>query len=195
MHPFFIILRVISLIRELQVVCFLVAILVCESIIGAVSIYAKFGHVRLLLGLHECFIAPKIICLDRCQIRRRCVIGDIVALAHVLLIICVFSSPLHLLAVHRQFVLVQFLQVLDRLEKIAHVLSMVFIKQLLLRVPIRLANLSFSIEARQSVLQLLKDHHALVVLRDAPADVNLLLLRPVFDPVTNVGPDTIFQIT
>ena len=112
-----------------------------------------------------------------------------------LLIVSVFRSPLHLLAVHWQFVLVQLLQVLDRLEKIAHMLSMVFIKQLLLRVPIRLANLSFSIEARQSVLQLLKDHHALVVLRDAPADVNLLLLWPVFDPVTNVGPDTIFQIT
>ena len=74
-------------------------------------------------------------------------------------------------------------------------LSMIFVKQLLLRVSIRLANLSFSIEARQSVLQLLIDHHTLIILWDAPADVNLLLLWPVFDPVTNAGPDTILQIT
>ena len=74
-------------------------------------------------------------------------------------------------------------------------LSMIFIKQLLLRVSIRLANLSFSIEARQSVLQLLIDHHTLIILWDAPADVNLLELRPVFDRITTTGPNTIFQIT
>ena len=112
-----------------------------------------------------------------------------------LLIICVFSGPLHLLAVHRQLVLVQLLQVLDRLEKIAHMLSMVVIKHLLLRVSIRLANLSFSIKARQSVLQLLVDHHALVVLWDSPADVNLLELGPVFNPDTTAGPDTILEFT
>ena len=71
---------------------------------------------------------------------------------------------------------------------------MVVVEQLLLRVRIRLANLSFPIEARQSILQFLIDHHALVVLGDAPADVNLLELRPVFYRITSTCPDTIFQI-
>ena len=40
---------------------------------------------------------------------------------------------------------------------------------------------SFTIVALKRVLQLLEDHHSLIVLRHAPADIDFLESWPVFD--------------
>ena len=88
--------------------------------------------------------------------------------------------------------LVQFLDLPNRIIKILHVLVMHLMNRNITVHDVGLANLFLSliIEASDSILKLLKDHHSLIVLRHTPANIDLLVSRPVFDILTVVTTDT-----